>query len=169
MIIIKLCLYVLYNKNNTVLAISEDKSLIQRFILQIELFDGTVEKVTSEKKFNKYMIHYSHYLLTEFEGFAIREKEMLYVSDIINTTKYQMKDTLRCLSNINDDCIMSFDEHTILTEAISLLKKHTKNKNINDFINIRAFIRQLYSSNDLQSTIDELTNNFYRHLIDDDY
>lgn len=142
--------------------------LLEYFILQAELYDNYIEKISSEKKFNKMMIRYSDFLLEEVEGFAVREKERRYIEDLIQTTKYQIQYTMKCLEHINNDCIMSFDEHSILKDAISVLKKNTKNKNINEFINIRVFIRQLYNSSNMLQTLDDLTRNF-EHTIMEDY
>lgn len=156
----KVKLYVIYDDNDKIYAITENKLLLEYFILQAELFDNRIEKITSEKRFNKLMVKYSDLLLEEVEGFAVREKERRYIEDIIHTTKYQIQYIISCLDNINNDCIMSFKEHAVLNDAISVLKKNTKNKNINDFINIRVFIRELYNSSNMLQTLDELTRDF---------
>lgn len=156
----KVKLYLIYDENDKLYAMTENKTLLEYFILQADLFDSRIEKITSEKKFNKLMVKYSDLLLEEVEGFAVREKERKYIEDIVNTVKYQIQYTMNCLDNINNDCSMSFKEHAILTDAISVLKKNTKNKNINEFINIRAFIRELYNSSNMLQTLDELTRDF---------
>ena len=168
MIIINVKLYVIYDNKDKILAITENELLLEYFILQADLYDNRIEKIKSEKKFNKLMVKYNDLLLEEVEGFAVREKETKYIEEIIQTTKYQIQYTMNCLKHINNDCIMSFEEHGILKDAISVLKKNTKNKNINEFINIRVFIRQLYNSSNMLQTLDELTRNF-SNIITEDY
>lgn len=159
MIIIKL--YIIYDAEDKIFAITEYKYHAIRFILQTNNTLYHYKKYNmSEKKFNHYMIKYDDIILYEYENFIIREKELKYVKDLIETTKYQLKYTMECIQNINQDCIMSPNEHEILGNASHIIKKYIKKKRINDFIGIKSFIRDIYSKKSIRDSIYDLTNYF---------
>lgn len=152
----KVKLYVMYDEYGKVFAMSESKILMQYFVLQTGLADTTIEKITSEKKFNKLMVKYSDdLLLEEVEGFAMRRKEVKYFESSVNDFTLQIYSALLILNRIVDDCDMSLKEHNILEKAISVLEEGLKDKNINNFINSTALIREMYNSNDLLNIINE--------------
>jgi len=145
-------LYAIYD-NDEIIAISEYEIYITEFLLLIKTPNKksySIMTIDSENKYNKFLSKYNDLLLQEYEGIVIREKEYYIFKNIIDESYHEINNTIDTLYDINIGCIMSPKDHDKLNDAINVLLKHTKKKRINDFLNIKEFIRKYYNTSPMQ-------------------
>ena len=151
-------LFILKDMCNNIIAISESKHMMTTFCLQID-FDPIryiVKRITETNKINKYLLKYDDLYLIDYENFVIREKDYKIFNELISFEYERIRSVISSLQEITDHYNISPKEQKTLNESIDILKKKSKKKKINSFIDLNGLIQDYFNNKDFRQYMEEI-------------
>lgn len=159
-------LFILYKNNKQIIAISEDESLMDQFILQNDYLvkNLKLQKINDELVINKFLLLCRELYLEEFQEFVIREIDRDSITRSIYDNFSIVEDTIEGLDTIINNSKISKKDISILEEAKDVLKKSLKPKNIQDTIVLKKILKNYYSNLYVGKEMHELNKLFKSKL-----
>ena len=117
-------LYILYNnKDKVLIAISEIKEYLYRYIIQNNYSDSyKVIKIVDNKTIDKYLLLYDNLYLDEIEGIILTLDERRIIYSEINQCEALVEDTILNLSSILNEFNLNDKEYKHIKKYIHFLR-----------------------------------------------
>jgi hypothetical protein len=135
-------IYVLFNeRNDKVIALSEDKSLVYRYVIQQNFSsEYKISKIKKDDLVNRFLIIYDDLILQDYDEFVLTSFESRIINRTVDEEKARLEDAIECLVTMVKDYNFSSGDQKVLLEAIKVLNKNKKPKRLGILICIKEFI-----------------------------
>jgi hypothetical protein len=135
-------LYVLFNqKNNKIIALSEDKAIIYQYIIQQNFNeDYKISKIKRDNLISKFLILYDELILQKFDEFILTSFEANIINKTIDEEKCKIEDTIDSLSFMIKNYNFSSKDQKVLLNTLKILNKNIKPKRLSILIRLKEFI-----------------------------
>lgn len=135
-------LYVIINnKDNKVIAISEDKALAYKYILQKNLNSSfRVITLKNKKQIETISLVYDELMLDIIDEFILTYNERKVINNIIEEEKSNIEEVISSLIVFLKKYDFNDKEYTHIKKTIKILSKNIKPKRILSLLKIRDFI-----------------------------
>jgi len=141
-------LYVLKNINKKIIAISEDRDFIIRYILLKNINEFDISKISNKKEIIKLTNSFSELMLNEFDEFILTSEELNIVNNSIDEFTCRITDSINNLLLIKDYLsIISNKDKNNIDKVIKLLRRINKPKRISILLDIKQFIFYIFKTN----------------------
>ena len=141
-------LYVLKNINKKIIAISEDRDFIIRYILLKTINEFDISKISNKKEIIKLTNSFSELMLNEFDEFILTSEELNIVNNSIDEFTCRITDSINNLLLIKDYLsIISNKDKNNIDKVIKLLRRINKPKRISILLDIKQFIFYIFKTN----------------------
>jgi len=140
-------LYILKNPNKRIIAISEDKNFIIRYILLKKYNEFNIEKESNKKEIMRLINTFSNLVLNEYEEYILTSEELYVINNTVDEFTCKITDSINNLLLIKDYLSLSNKDKDNIDKVLKLLIKINKPKRLNILLNIKEFIMSIFNTN----------------------